>query len=127
MKQEQFEGAFRAVLTLVGTYLFGHNIFGNMIDASLWQEISGAGMVLVSFIWSISSKCLTLEILQSTLLKVVMVAGGLLVTSGRIAGATLNAFVMLLTAIIPMLYSYLSKKKSAGIATLKIDPSELAK
>lgn len=116
MTQEQIFGLLRAILTIAGTYLFGHNIFGNKIDESLWQEIAGAVLVAASFVWTFVSKTLTLEIFQSSILKIVMVFGGLLVTSGKVTGATLQAWVAFLTALIPIVYSFLSKAKSKAIA-----------
>jgi len=126
MKQDQINGVVRALLTLAGTYLFGHNIFGTKIDESLWQEITGTVMVVVSFIWTIRSKALTIEIFQSTILKVFMVGGALLVTSGKLTNETFAAWTAALTAILPVLYSILSKSKSAGISNGDIPTKKLS-
>lgn len=127
MTQEQLFGLLRAILTLAGTYLFGHNIFGNAIDASLWQEIAGGVMVVASFVWSILEKSLTLEIFQSSILKIIMVVGGLLVTSGKLTGAALQAWIAALTALLPIIYSYLSKMKSQQIQSGEIQTKKLSK
>jgi hypothetical protein len=125
--QDQLFAALRAVLVLIGTYLFGHNIFGSVIDSNIWLEITGVIMVVASFAWSWFSKSLTIEIVQSTILKVIMVTGGLLVTSGKISGDTLTNIVAAVTALLPIIYSFLSKKKSAGIITGNVSTEKLAK
>lgn len=127
MSKDQIQGVIRAILTLAGTYLFGHNLFDTVVNESLWQEVTGGVMVAVSFWWTIKAKALTLEILQSSLLKILMVLGTLLVTSHKITGDALNNWVILLTALIPVLYSVLSKKKSADISSGEIKSSQLSK
>lgn len=127
MSQDQITGIIRAILTIAGTYLFGHNLFGAKVDESLWQEVSGCVMVVAAFVWSIATKTLTLEIFQSSILKVITVVGMLLVTSGKLAGGTLTAIATLATTVLPIIYSILSKKKSAAIATGDVTPSQLSK
>lgn len=126
MKKEQIFGIIRSLLTFVGSYLFGKNIFGNPIDESLWQEIVGAIMVVIAFAWTIGEKKLTLEILQSSILKVITVAGALLVSSGKLSSDNLNGIVAAITAILPVIYSLLSKKKSEQIESGEIKVDQLS-
>lgn len=125
MSQSQLTGLIRAVLTILGTWLFGHNLFGNKIDESLWQEIVGCVLVIVSFVWSAVTKELTLEIFQSSILKVITVVGMLLVTSGKLSDKTLTAVAALATTLLPVLYSILSKSKSQGIVSGDIPAGKL--
>lgn len=127
MQEPKVFPLIRSVLVLLGSYLFGRNLFGHKLDEAIWQEIVGAVMVVFSFYWSFKTKTLTIEIFQSSILKVVMVAGALLVSSGKVTGDTLNGIIAILTAVIPLVYSYLSKKKSVGIETGKIPVSALTK
>lgn len=124
--QDQINSMLRAILVLAGTYLFGHNIFGNVIDSSIWQEISGAVMIAASFIWSAFTKSLTIEIFQSSILKILMVLGALLVTSGKLSSEKLEAITAVLTAALPVFYSMLSKKKSTNIITGKTSTDKLS-
>ena len=126
MSQEQLFGLIRAILTIGGTWLFGHNLFGNKIDESLWQEISGGVMVVAAFAWSIVTKALTLEIFQSSILKIITVVGMLLVTSGKLSNNTLTAIATLATTVLPILYSFLSKRKSAAIIAGTITANQLS-
>lgn len=126
MKQEQIFGILRAVLAYAGSYLLGKNLFGQSVDEVLWQEISGALMVLASFVWMIVSKKLTIEIFQSSILKLIMVAGALLVSSGKLTGDTLNAIVAAVTALLPVIYSILSKKKTEELAAGRINVQMLS-
>lgn len=126
MSKDQLFGLLRAVLTLAGTYLFGHSFFGVAINESIWAEIGGAILVVAAFVWTFIDKTLTLEIFQSTLLKVLMVFGGLLVTSGKITGDKLNAFVAIATSLAPIIYSFISKKKSQNIVSGDISTDKLS-
>jgi hypothetical protein len=126
MTKEMILGIARQVLTVAGAFLLGKNLFGAAIDESILQEVSGALLMIVSLVWTIKSKELTLEILQSVLLKVIIVAGTLLVSSGKLTGTTLNAIVGIVTALLPIIYSLISKKKSDDVKTGQIQAAKLS-
>ena len=127
MTKEQLLGIARSVLMVGGAWLLGRNILGATVDPALWQEISGALLMLVSLYLTVKSKELTIEILQSVLLKVVMVVGTILVASGKISGEYLDKIVLSVTVLAPIIYSILSKKKSAEIASGEAPLHKLSK
>jgi Ca2+/Na+ antiporter len=107
----------RTILTLVGSYLIGHNLFGTSVNESLWQEISGGIMVLVGIVMSILDKTISIEKVQGALRHIVLVAGGLLIAKGVVTPAQIEMYIGLATALVPVVYGWLSKKKSQQVAS----------
>jgi len=105
----------------------GKNLFGATLDPAIWQEVTGVILMIVSLVWTIKSKALTVEILQSVILKVVMVAGTIWVSSGSVSGDFLDKIVMAVTVVLPIVYSIIAKKKSTDIATGDIPLHKLSK
>lgn len=123
----QTEGIIRNLLVVAGAWLLGRNLFGATVTPELWQEISGTVLMIFSLIWTIKAKELKLEILQSVILKVVMLVGTIIVASGNVVGDYIDKIIMTVTVVLPIIYSALSKKKSEGIANGEISVSKLAK
>ena len=126
MNKETVFSLVRAVLTSLGVFLLGKNLLGNKIDQSVIEMLSGSAMALVSLVWSVLSKEAGIEIIQTTLRQVLVGVGGLLVASGKVTGEKLEAVLGLLTALVPFLYSILSRKKTANIVSGKLDTSKLS-
>lgn len=117
MTKETFLSVLRAAITMLGSYIVGHNLFGHAIDASLWQVIGGSLVTVGSILWGIADKSATIEGVQSAVRSVIITIGGLFTAAGMLNGDTLNAILGLVTAVTPVLQSYLSKAKVKAIAT----------
>lgn len=106
----------RSGLTLLGTYLIGHNLgFLGAITSETWQIILGAGITIFSTAWGIVDKTTGPEQLQSALRSVVISIGGFLVAAGIIKDTTLDAIMGLIVALIPIFQSKLSKDTNKQI------------
>lgn len=130
MTSEQLNSLIRTVLTLIGAFLTGggiHYFFGTVIDTAYWQEISGIILAIVSVVWSIVSKTLDIEKLEGTIRQVVTFICGILIARGLLTSQTGMAVIAFVGAIIPLIQSYLSKKKSAQVEAGKIPVAELKK
>ena len=121
MSKETVFSLIRTLLMFCGAFLIGHNLFGQFIDSSMLEEILGSVMAIIGLIWSIVDKTSTIEALQSTLMNVMKFFGGLLVASGKISGETLVHVMGFVAVLAPMLYQYLSKKKTKGLANGTIE------
>jgi len=51
----------RTFLTSFGIFLLGKNLFGSVIDQSIWQMVVGVTMAGVSVIWGIFDKTVGIE------------------------------------------------------------------
>lgn len=115
MVKETWLSALRTVLVIAGTWLIGHNLFGAVVDASIWQEIVGGSVALGAAIWGVVDKSGNVEGLQSAVRSFLAAAGSLLVASGKISGDTLNGIIALVSLLIPILLSGLGKAKVVQI------------
>ena len=116
----------RAILTLAGTYLVGHNLFGLAVDSASWQIWLGAAVALGSTIWGIVDKTAGIEQIQSAVRSIIISVGGLFVAAGKLNGNTLDGILGLITAILPVIQSYTSKvtvqQMAAGTLVPEIKP-----
>lgn len=117
MTKEIFFSIFRSVLTAVGAYLMGKSFLGATIDDNLWLGIISSAITLGSIIWGVVDKSATIEMVQSGLRSVVTFVGALLVGSGVLKGEVIESTLTIITVLVPILYSQLSKLKSKNIAT----------
>lgn len=115
MTRETFVIFVKALLTLAGSYLIGQNLMGQPIDNELWQVIVGVIMSGVSIYWSIKDKTYTIESIQAFVRQLLLVIGGLLLASGKITPDRLEAIIGAVVVLVPVLQSYLSKKKAEEI------------
>lgn len=130
MKNQNYanlSGIIRTVLSLLGAYLLGKNIYGIEATAELWQEATGVIMGVIAIIWSIRSKEATIEMLQGTMRQVLTFIGGLFVAKGKISAETLTLVIGLAAAILPPLYGFLSRRKTQQLDTGKISIDQLKK
>ena len=111
MNKDTLLSILRAVLTFAGTLLIGKNIFGHAVDSNNYEIVAGAIITVASTIWGIVDKSAGIEQIQSAVRSVIISIGGIFVSSGLIKGDTLNSFLGLATAIIPVIQSYTSKVK----------------
>lgn len=123
MTQDTILSIIRSILTLVGTYLVGHNLFGLAVDSTSWQIWVGAAVALGSIIWGIVSKSAGIEQIQSAVRSIIISIGGLFVAAGKLNGNTLDAILGLITAILPVIQSYTSKLKVQQMAAGTLVPA----
>lgn len=125
MNKETVFTLIRTLLTSVGVFLIGKNFLGSPIDQSLWQMLVGLIMAAISVVWGIMDKTIGLEMLQSFIRSVIVGLGGLLVAKGSVSPEKLESILGIVLAVLPLIYSILSRKKSDGIADGSIAAFEL--
>jgi hypothetical protein len=117
----------RALMTAIGFFLMGKNLLGNPVDQVMMEMLSGVVLAGVSVYWGIVDKTVTIEAWQSFLRQLIVGVGGLLIAKGRISAELLNDILGAALAIIPVLYSVLSRQKSNNLAQGWINTTELKK
>lgn len=117
MKKDQILSAVRSILLALGAFFAGKLFFGTPIDDDKWQGVVGSVVGIGSVIWGILDKTATIEMVQSALRSIVIIIGGFLITTGKLKEETLNSILGLVAVIAPMIYGWLSIKKSEKIAT----------
>jgi uncharacterized membrane protein len=125
MNKETVFTLIRTLLTSVGVFLIGKNFLGSPIDQSVWQMLVGLIMAAISVAWGIMDKTIGLEMLQSFIRSVIVGLGGLLVAKGSVSPEKLESILGIVLAVLPLVYSVLSRKKSDGIADGSIAAFEL--
>jgi hypothetical protein len=125
MNKETVFTLIRTLLTSVGVFLIGKNFLGSPIDQSVWQMLVGVIMAGVSVVWGILDKTVGLEMLQSFIRSAIVGLGGLLVAKGSMTPEKLESILGIVLAVLPLVYSILSRKKSDGINEGSIAPFEL--
>lgn len=116
MNKDTFLSALRAVLTMAGSYLLGHNLFGRTIDVNIWQEIAGAIVAVASIVWGIVDKPASIEGIQSAVRSVFISISGVLLSLGVVTQQTLDSVLAIILAILPVIQSHTSKVKVKQIA-----------
>jgi hypothetical protein len=127
MKKEQIFSLLRTLLTLAGAYLFGKNFFGLPIDSSLWQEIVGIGLGIVSVVWSIIDKTIQNDVWQGVVRHLITFASGILVAKGIISAATVQTIIAAFAGVFPWLLANLSSAKNDKIASGELQASDFVK
>lgn len=127
MKQSNLFGIIRAILSVAGAFLLGKNLFGQPIDESLWQEITGVIMGLIAMVWTFMDKTITLEGFQGILRQSITFIGGLLVASGKLSAEALATWLGIILALAGPIYAWLSKTKSKQLENGKIMMANLKK
>lgn len=121
MTKDTALGILRALLTLAGTYLIGHNLgFLGAVTSETWQIVLGAVLTLVGTVWGIVDKTTGPEQLQSALRSIVVSIGGFLVAAGKLSNTSLDAIIGLVMAIIPLIQKKASSETNKQIA----DPNQ---
>jgi len=125
MNKETVFTLIRTLLTSVGVFLIGKNFMGSSIDQSIWQMLVGIIMAGVSVVWGILDKTVGLEMLQSFIRSLIVGLGGLLVARGTMTPEKVESILGIALAVLPLVYSILSRKKSDAIVEGSIAPFEL--
>ena len=125
MNKETIFTIARTLLTSVGVFLIGKNFMGSAIDQSMWQMLVGLAMSAFSVAWGVWDKTLGIEMLQSFIRSAIVGLGGLLVAKGSLSPEKLESILGIVLAVLPLVYSIISRKKSDGIADGTIAPFEL--
>lgn len=116
----------RTLLSLFGAWLLGHNLFGTTIDESLWQEIAGTVLVVISLVWTILDKTAGIEKVEGVIRQFLTAAGGLFISLGIIKEETVTIISGVISSLLPYILSLLGKKKSQDIATGELGVNDLA-
>jgi hypothetical protein len=127
MNKDTVLSLVRTLLTSVGMFLLGKNLLGSPIDPSTWQMIVGVTMSGASVAWGILDKSIAIEMVQSFIRSAIIGFGGLLVAKGSLSPEKLESILGIAMALLPLLYSILSRKKTAGIEDGTIKLSTLKK
>lgn len=117
----------RSVLSAVGAYLLGINVFGIKVDASVWQEVVGGAMAFAGIAFSVLDKSLTVEMIAAFIRQTITVGGGLLVAAGKIRGEVVVSLLAVIPLIAPYVQGILLRIKVAGLQSGKINPFDLTK
>ena len=125
MNKETIFTIARTLLTSVGVFLIGKNFLGQAIDQVMWQMLVGIAMSAFSVAWGMYDKTLGLEMLQSFIRSAIIGLGGLLVAKGSLSPEKLESILGIALAVLPLVYSLLSKKKSTELAEGTLEPSAL--
>lgn len=113
----------RTVLTLAGSYVAGHAFMGIQVDSSIWEEVIGSVVAVVSTVWGIVDKTATIDAVQSAVRSVIISIGGIFVAHGKLSEETLTQILGLALAIIPFMQSWTAKIKGKQVAAGSIVPS----
>lgn len=127
MKKDLWLSIIRTLLTGAGAYLIGKNLFGNTIDQSIWGEVSGVAMVMISSIWGFITKELKIEALEDALKQAFVVLGTLAVMGGKLSTGLYQTILTLLPMLFGILGSSLARMKNNGLANGSISTSSLKK
>lgn len=130
MTQEQMSNitdVARTVLSAFGAYLLGANLFGTEVTEVLWQELTGVALGIISIVWSVLSKTVTVEMVQGTLRQLITFAGGLLLAYGTLQPKDIVLILALIPVIAPLIYSFLSKSKTKQLVKGDINLQQLKK
>lgn len=130
MSKENVNSLIRTLLSLIGSLLVGHGahyFFGHVVDTAYWQEFTGVALALVSVIWSVSSKTLSIEMLQGVIRQVITFVSGYVLSVNLVSSDTVASFGALITALLPYIYGVLSKKKSDQLDNGEIVSQDLKK
>lgn len=117
----------RSVLSAVGAYLLGVNVFGIKVDASVWQEVVGGAMALAGIAFSVLDKSLTVEMIAAFIRQTITVGGGLLVAAGKIRGEVVVSLLAIIPMVAPYVQGILLRIKISGLQSGKINPFDLTK
>lgn len=126
MNQSNFLSILRYVLTAIGAYLVGKNFLGTPLDNDTVQGIIGALVSLSSIIWGIVDKSATVEQVQSGLRSVVSFFGMMLVGANIIKDEILESTLGVISVIVPMIYSQVSRKKNNDVVKGDIPAEKLS-
>jgi hypothetical protein len=115
----------RMVLSGLGAYLLGKNLFGHAIDEILWQEIVGGIMIAISLITTVLDKTSTYEMVEGFVRQFITTLGGVALSLGVISAQTFATISGIVVALLPLILSLVGKKKSQEIAAGNLGVKDL--
>lgn len=116
---------FRTILTIVGSFLVGHNLFGLEVNESVWQEILGGAMAVAGVVLAVIDKSVTLEMLQAGVRHLFLIVFMFLVAKGFINPAQLELYLGLVGTLGTLIYQWTSRKKTENLAAGTIEVTQL--
>lgn len=122
MSSENWGSFARAILTTLGTFLIGKTLFGHALLSDTFDTISGVILTAGSIAWSFYKSTATEETTESLVRQLLQGGLGLLVGSGLLGASQAASVTAMVMLAIPFAWSYLSKKKTASIATGQLTP-----
>lgn len=126
MKKSEVLAIFRFLLSAVGSYILGINVFGLTIDSSLWQEIVGGIMAVSGIVMSVLDKSVTTDMILGFVRQVVTVGGGLLVAAGKLKGDIVTGLLALIPLLAPYIQGVISRRKNLQLQNGTINPFDLS-
>lgn len=126
MAQDTFLGYLRTAMNIIGSLLIGHVVFGHAVDNTVLESVIGGALSVSSTIWGVAVKTATLDMVSSSLSKVITFAGGLAVEKGIITGATLVAVMGATPLIAAEIMKRVQRQQNQNVATGKTGVSDLA-
>lgn len=122
MSKDTALSLLRTVLTVAGSYILAHNLFGPVINQDALTQIGGAILALTGAIWGFVDKSAPIEGVQSAVRSLVQIVGGFMVAAGKLSGQTLDTILGAITSLAPVIQSYTSRVKVKQAATGQITP-----
>lgn len=122
-----FLAILRALLTAIGAFVIGKNVFGTAIDNQVWESVISGIVVVATLIWSIKDKTANIEMWQSGIRTAITFIGGLLLAKHIINAEQLAAVITGALTVLPVIYGLLSKAKSTMIANGTLPVQQLKK
>lgn len=116
MTKETFLSLIRSILTLVGSYLIGKNIFGSTVDQNWLLIVVGGIVTLGSIIWGIVTKDISSEQIASGLRSAIMTVGMIFVASGKLSSNALEQIALIMVTLIPFILGKLNRDTNKAIA-----------
>lgn len=112
LSKQTASSLIRAIIMILGAFLINHHIGSTAIDQTWLDAAGGIAISLFSVVWGMFDKSTSLEAFEAAIKQALVFVGGLLVTSGKISIDSLNGYIGILTVILPVVWSYVSKKKT---------------
>ena len=120
MDKEKFFSILRYVLSALGAYLLGRNLFGQVVTPETWEIWMGGLMTLAALVGAFMSKEVTLESFQSSIRQIWTIIAGILIGAGKMTDATAQTVLGILGFLSTLVYSWLSQRKTMRLA----DPND---
>lgn len=127
MSKETILSFLRTALSAVGAFLIGKNLFGQAVTNETWQLIIGVILALIGAVWSVLDKEAGIEQVQAAIRQAITITGSLLIAYGRLKTEQVEQIGGLITAILPFVYGWLSRKKTTMIEQRQVSLAELKK
>lgn len=127
MKTERLMSILRALLSIVGGFILGHNIFGLDVDETLWQEFLGSVLALSSIILSVIDKTANIEKIEGAARQILSFSGAALVARGILSAQQFATIFPALIVLLPLLLGKTSTTKTKALDTGKLSIADLKK